>query len=707
MGLPPRPGENPDLPHGSGMQELLEILAGQVHRTLVSRHPEALWALRREAVPFEQLTEAQKAYERDSARATLRQLIEEGWRIEPPQTPEADLASYRARGEDFLRQGESLMAYDALTLGLRDYPGDLFLRQLQALALIRSGAPRKAQELLSALLQEGHRDQGTLAPLARSHKDLAERAADPLLRRTHLELACGLFTEAYRQNRGMWSGINAATLALLLGRREDAVALALEVETRGRDMQEALTAEGKDPFWVAPILAQAALIRGGREEALELCDLTVQLGRDRPADLAEIRHNALSLLRHLGQDTADFEAVLPLTRVVVFTGHMVDHADRADPRFPPALEQDVARAIRGRLEALRAGAGFATAACGSALLFHEAILARHGEAHVVLPYDREEFHADSVAIRPDQDWTARFEAVLAAARRVITASPQRLDRGSVPFQYANQLLLGLARIRARQMHTEVVPLAVWDGQPSAVPGSTAWTVARWREQGLRVEVIPLGDPEAGPVSSRLPRAPEPLPGGLEPRIMVMLFADVVAFSALQETQVPRFVAHFLTVVRDLKQSLAVPPRMENTWGDGLFLAFEDLGTAARFAVDLVRRVKHADWAALGLPEGLNLRVALHAGPVYVGTDPVTGRPTCFGTHVNKAARIEPITPPGQVYASQAFAALAAAEDAPGLQCEYVGQLPLAKGFGTFPMYLLRVVDEGTPSDSGVFERPGD
>lgn len=689
----PRPETNPEGPADGGMQELLEILAGQVHRTLVRQHPESLWELRARPVPFHELTDAQKAYERETARETLKLLTDQGWRIEAPRTPEADLASYRDRGEDFLKQGESLLAYDALSLGLKDYPGDLFLRQLQALALIRSGAPRKAQELLSGLLQEGHRDQGTLAPLARSHKDLAERTTDPLMRRTHLELACGLFTEAYRLNRGMWSGINAATIALLLGRQDEAEALALEVESRGRDMQEALTADGKDPFWVAPILGQAALIRGEREEALELYGLAVQLGRDRPADLAEIRHNALTLLRHLGQDAKAFEEALPLTRVVVFSGHMVDHADRGTPRFPPSLEAEVSRAIRTRLEGLRAGAGFATAACGSALLFHEAILARHGEAHVVLPYDREEFHRDSVAIRADQDWTDRFEGVLAAARRVITASPQRLDRGSVPFQYANQLLLGLARIRARQMHTELVPLAVWDGQPSAVPGTTAWTVARWRELGLRVEVIQLGELEAGQASTRPLRAPQALPAGLEPRIMVLLFADVVNFSTLQETQVPLFVAHFLTVIRDLKQALAQQPRMENTWGDGLFLAFEGLVEAARFAQDLVKRVKHMDWEGLGLPAELNLRIALHAGPVYVGMDPVTGRSTCFGTHVNKAARIEPITPPGQVYASQAFAALAAAEDAPGLQCEYVGQLPLAKGFGTFPMYLLRVVEE--------------
>ena len=180
--------------------------------------------------------------------------------------------------------------------------------------------------------------------------------------------------------------------------------------------------------------------------------------------------------------------------------------------------------------------------------------------------------------------------------------------------------------------------------------------------------------------------------------MVLLFADVVNFSTLRETQVPLFVEHFLTVIRDLKAEMPRPPLMENTWGDGLFLAFEGLQEAARFAHDLARRVTRTSWESLGLPANLNLRIALHAGPVYVGTDPVTGRTTCFGTHVNRAARIEPITPPGQVYASQAFAALAAAEDVPGLLCEYVGQLPLAKGFGTFPMYLLRVLD---PTEAGV------
>ena len=68
---------------------------------------------------------------------------------------------------------------------------------------------------------------------------------------------------------------------------------------------------------------------------------------------------------------------------------------------------------------------------------------------------------------------------------------------------------------------------------------------------------------------------------------------------------------------------------------------------------------------------------------------MTGHPDYTGMHVSRAARIEPITPPGHVYASRSFAALAAAQGARDFVCEYVGQTPLAKGYGTFPTYHIR------------------
>ena len=49
-----------------------------------------------------------------------------------------------------------------------------------------------------------------------------------------------------------------------------------------------------------------------------------------------------------------------------------------------------------------------------------------------------------------------------------------------------------------------------------------------------------------------------------------------------------------------------------------------------------------------------MRIGLHAGPVFEGIDAITGRPNFFGSRVNRAARIEPVTLPGHIYASQQF-----------------------------------------------------
>jgi hypothetical protein len=83
-----------------------------------------------------------------------------------------------------------------------------------------------------------------------------------------------------------------------------------------------------------------------------------------------------------------------------------------------------------------------------------------------------------------------------------------------------------------------------------------------------------------------------------------------------------------------------------------------------------------------------MRLALHAGPVYLYTNPITRQSEALGTHMLRAARIEPITPTGSVYASLEFAAQAEVEGVQGFLCHYVGQTPLAKGYGEMPIYRV-------------------
>ena len=299
------------------------------------------------------------------------------------------------------------------------------------------------------------------------------------------------------------------------------------------------------------------------------------------------------------------------------------------------------------------------------------------------------------------------------------------------FEYANLLLYGLADIRARQLETNLVPLAVWDQKPGDGPGGTASAVTHWRNLGRNVQVIDLakmlkreqaGTHAKGRKSdslspweragmrmrslaeknqkerntSTIAVSPFPLPKGegkqtptLPTRIMAMLFADAVNFSKLTEQQIPLFLNHFLGAIGNLISTSPHAPSIKNTWGDGLYFVFSEVRDAGLFALDLCELMVSTDWSKKGLPKAINLRIALHAGPVYSCVDPVTGLASFTGTHVSRAARIEPITPPGQVYASQAFAALSAAQGVTEFTCDYVGQTPLAKGYGTFATYHVR------------------
>ena len=69
-------------------------------------------------------------------------------------------------------------------------------------------------------------------------------------------------------------------------------------------------------------------------------------------------------------------------------------------------------------------------------------------------------------------------------------------------------------------------------------------------------------------------------------------------------------------------------------------------------------------------------------------DPITGQVNYIGTQVNRAARIEPMTPPDTIYATEAFAACLALEPSIGYQMEYVGTLEAHKDEAQFRILSL-------------------
>jgi class 3 adenylate cyclase len=216
----------------------------------------------------------------------------------------------------------------------------------------------------------------------------------------------------------------------------------------------------------------------------------------------------------------------------------------------------------------------------------------------------------------------------------------------------------------------------------------------------------------------LPSAPPASESPAAPRqqICTMLFADVVGFSAIADQYLPGFW-EFIDAVRRHIDGRHAAPLLVESWGDALYVAMDSATTMAEYAHLLTTAFNEVDSRQYGLPVKLSLRIGLHAGPVFRGSHPLTGHPIIYGGNVNRAARIEPISVAGHIYASQQFVALLTAEQSaveaeaaftgalyrtPYI-CEYMGMLALAKAHGEQAIYQLRKASGAveTPSQKAI------
>lgn len=168
----------------------------------------------------------------------------------------------------------------------------------------------------------------------------------------------------------------------------------------------------------------------------------------------------------------------------------------------------------------------------------------------------------------------------------------------------------------------------------------------------------------------------------------MLFADFAGYSRLHDAYAPLFQHRFLEIGAALIAAAVAKPLEAKTWGDAVYAVFDAPRDAAEFALRFLRQMETIDWTAAGLAASSHVRVSLHTGPVFRTLDPIMQRDSRFGSSVTRAARIEPVTPPGMVYASEAFAASLAAMGAHDYSLEYVGNLPLAKHYGESRIYRV-------------------
>lgn len=538
-----------------------------------------------------------------------------------------------AKAKQLLAAGDCLAAIDLLhNLPDSAAAGRLVERDYQlVLALARTGAARLALENFNNRLARAPLDELPVA-MARDVLALEARCLKDLgLETTNAQalLEAGRAYEGvYQRFGGYYPLINAATLMLLGGDRMRAERLAAQT----------LIEAGDEDYWSLASRAEAYLILGNADEAALVLDKASH-GLVPPTDLASTKKQLLRVC----EANAISPALLAALRIPAVLYYRGENLGRAD-----ISHADVQAAARG----MNAGFAYGSLATTGDILLAEALLDAGIELNLVLPYRADEFARAAIP----QDWAGRFNACVNGAASVSFVLDNDVLHHDCLLAMSAAQAAGMARYRADKVASTALCLAITDA---------------------RLETPDLDWPGLCQQDNR----------GIGPRCL--LFADVKGFSKLPERDMEAFVQHFMGGLAGAINAFAHDIDYRATAGDGVFLVFRTPLLAARCGLAMQAQVSQFSRNPQGIEAALQLRIAIHYGPVHPVRDPIQDRPSFAGREIIRAARMEPITPPGEIFVTEQLASALFLSGESGLRCDYVGVLPSAKGFGSFRMYAVK------------------
>ena len=308
------------------------------------------------------------------------------------------------------------------------------------------------------------------------------------------------------------------------------------------------------------------------------------------------------------------------------------------------------------------------------LVLAELLLQRGHPLQLVLPY-RPERLIEATRLRLGTAWATRLERCLASAARVHAERGFLEDELGWAAGNVTERALGLALLTASRAGGS---LYIVDVDP--------------RQQPLHISAparLVAAEKLAQKALTRLYAEEPPAPAPTGRRMVGLIFADFAGFQRLEDTVLPQFWAGPMRAIAHLLTRHGNRVLLKNTWGDALHAVTEDALTAATIMADIQQYMELQRLKPEAPLAGLTLRIAGHYAPAYESFDPIHGARTYYGTQLSLTARVEPVTPPGQIYATEAFAARLAVENAEQFALEYTGEIELAKRFGAYRLYSLR------------------
>ncbi len=536
-----------------------------------------------------------------------------------------------------LDHGLNQEALDLALEGVKRAPKDLRFQHRAVLATARAGAATEALQIFNDWkLNEARRDAEILCLRPRLLRDLAYSGSEDAPLPDLLAQAAVDYENAFREAGGYYAAINAAACFAILGDRERALALAsaaeAEVEKESADLDT-----DEETYWVRATRAECALIAGKRDDAARLLRAALATHDVTPGKKSSTRRQLRRLGKAAGIDEAWIEAHAPQPDVLFFSGPLATDGFNSAAALA-RIRQEADAIFRTR----RVSAAFGALACGADIVIAEAALEADIRLHVHLPLPLETFLKSSIEGYGDE-WERRFADCVRAAQSV------EWNRTTVPCEAAFRLgaacAMGRAVRHAGQLTASVIGIfGARRQQQNDNSSVSAYNANLWRSAGLSAIIV---EDDWPPMRNEAANST-----GEAERIA---FALAVAAPGDARAQ----------IARDLNLKFH-----GTAHADGLDMAvFDDVDEAWAAARSLARSA----W-----PQ--SARIYLDVGVVSRKADLAAA----FVTTANK-----PITTPGRIYASEAFA-LASAVFAPRERhLDYAGLAPTAEKLEPCALYAVR------------------
>lgn len=507
---------------------------------------------------------------------------------------------------------------------------DLRLKQLFALALSKSGVPEAALEFMEPVYAQFPDDPESAGIMGSISKEL--------FKKTQSNAFAVRSRDTYLKNfiatKNYYTGINAASMSAMAGQ----LSKGREIATELIPMLES----GPADFWSLATLGEAHMLSKNKPRALECY---VQARKAAGKDWGKITsvHNQLWLLNHFLPVPNDILKLFNPPRVVAFVGHMMDHPQRKEPRFPGSIEPKIKDAILHSIRSLNVQIGYCSLACGGDILFAEAMAEEGREVNIFLPFEKSDFIRTSVAFA-GEDWVNRFNTLTEKFTvNYLTAEPYEGFDDIFPFQ--TKIIFGSATLRSESYHDEPTLLTVLsDVDLQRKEGGTRHTVGLWPFPKHYSNINPdifISDKAILPMQST--SKPLAAPPPINRPVLYLAYLDLSESSSRE-----KILNYRKDDIDEGGMYLVDEP------GQGTLLA------AATTESALIEFVSFVLETLKSMRKPAH-KICLHAGPVYIEPTENPGSPRLSGKTVRQLKEMSSLTASGSVYASAHFATLLALE----------------------------------------------